>query len=166
VRVNGYFIIILVLSLFIGIGCASSPAVSGGEDAAPPITFFEFRSGGAYHFQGLGEWVVTLDRDGNFTISHDVRGEITDYGVATLTGDEQAQLRELARLFDGAQIKSSARMGTADEVMYIFVVKDKFGTRTTNIWINDAGAHDEIVELVQYIGVLIEKYTGRKPALH
>lgn len=155
-------VVLITFSILILFACYASP---GESESGPGIEFFEFRSGGACHISGLGEWTVTLESEGDFHISHDVGGEMKDYGSYILTNEEKSKLWELVHDFDGAKVKSSIRMGVADEVMYIFIVNEKGLTRAANIWIDDAREIDEITKLVDYIGVLIEKYTGEVPVL-
>jgi hypothetical protein len=155
-------IAVLTFSILIFFACYASP---GDSEFEPRIEFFEFRSGGACHISGLGEWTFTFESDGTIHVSHDVGGEMKDYGGYILTDEERSRLLELAQNFDEANVKSSVRMGVADEVMYIFIVKEKGLIRAANIWIDDAREIDEITKLVDYIGILIEKYTGEVPVL-
>ncbi len=152
----------LILAFF---GSFLSLEASSNDTKDTNLISFEFKSGGAYHISGHGEWIVSLKSDGVFEISHDVGGEIEDYGSYALTGEERSRLWGLTLNFDRAKIESSVRMGTPDEVMYIIIVKENNESRTTNIWIDDAREIDEVTKLVDYIGILIEKYTGVVPVL-
>jgi len=126
---------------------------------------FEFSGGGAHHPKGFGEWQVRLDAAGAFSITHNVRDEVKDYGAFTLTERENSEMWELIRATNVESLESSQRPGVPDEVKYTFVLRDETQVYSVEIWINDARKNDEIVALVERIATLIETCTGQKPVL-
>src|SRR4051794_33545114 len=55
-------------------------------------TVFEFDSGGAVHFSPYGVWAIELNAAGGLAITHNVFGQITDYGRVTLAEAEAESL--------------------------------------------------------------------------
>lgn len=104
-----------------------------------------------------------MDADGEFSIEHDVRGEVEDYGTFPLTEGENSELWNLVGAADIEEMRSLERAGAPDEVQYTFVLGDEREVRSVQIWIGDARQNDDIVALVDYIAILIEKYTGERP---
>jgi hypothetical protein len=149
---------IFLVVITLGVHCAPQPRLS--EDHV-----FEFSSGGAHHPQGFGEWRVSLDAAGVFSITHNVRDEIEDYGAFTLTERENSESWGLVRAADIESLESSQRPGVPDEIKYTFALRDETQAHSVEIWINDARENDEIVALVDRIATLIEVYTGQKPIL-
>ncbi|NOY98099.1 MAG: hypothetical protein GXP40_02705 [Chloroflexi bacterium] len=147
--------LLLILSLT---GCAAqtSPAVPQA---------FEFSSGGAYHFEGFGEWQISLDRQGELNIAHNVRGDVTNYGVFPLSEAETAHIWAQIEAADLRNLKPARETGLPDEVQYIFVLKDGDTTQEVKVWVGEAQQIPEIAALVESIGALIEKYTQQKPVL-
>jgi hypothetical protein len=150
------FLIIPVIAL--GMSCTSQPRSSEN-------LVFEFSSGGAHHPAGFGEWRVRLDGAGVFSITHNVRDEVEDYGTFTLTERENSELWELVRAADIESLESSQRPGVPDEVKYTFVLRDETQSHLVEIWVNDARKNDEIVALVDRIATLIEAYAKQEPVL-
>ncbi|HID63278.1 MAG TPA: hypothetical protein EYP49_11145 [Anaerolineae bacterium] len=149
-----FFLIVVVF------GARCTPQIGLSENRV-----FEFSSGGAYHPQGFGEWRISLDAAGVFSITHNIRGETKDYGVFTLTEKENSELWELVRAAGIEGLESSPRSGLPDEVKYTFVLRDGTQAHSVEIWVNDARENDEIVALVDRLATLIEAYTGQKPVL-
>jgi hypothetical protein len=121
---------------------------------------FEFSSGGAWHFEGFGEWRVAATSDGQLGISHDVQGKVKDYGKFTLTKKENA---ELWNLIGRVKMVSIDRPLVPDETVYTLKLETGTGTQTAKIPHNDA--KDDIKALTKHLGALIEKYTGVKPVM-
>ena len=85
---------IFLTVIVLGTCCTPQPRLSENQ-------MFEFSSGGAHHPQGFGEWRVRLDAAGVFSIAHNVRDEVKDYGAFTLTEGENSELWELIRAANG-----------------------------------------------------------------
>ena len=149
---------IFLTVIVLGACCTPQPRLSENQ-------MFEFSSGGAHHPQGFGEWRVRLDAAGVFSIAHNVRDEVKDYGAFTLTEGENSELWELIRAANIESLESSQRPGVPDEVKYTFVLRDEARAHSMEIWINDARENDEIIALVDRIATLIEAYTKLKPVL-
>ncbi len=126
---------------------------------------FEFSSGGAYHVEGYGEWVLAVDGAGKMTIKHNTHGEIVTYGPYDLTAAEGASLRELVDAAELDAVDFPSRPGVPDEVSYRFEVHRKGEDIVLGVWKNDAREHDDLAALVNYSGTLIKQYTGVKPVL-
>ena len=157
-RTTALLSLLLIPAIALGVGCTSRQKPSENQ-------VFEFSSGGAYHIEGFGEWQIKLDAAGAFTIAHNVRGEVKDYGTFSLTESEKSELWELVRAADIESIESSQRPGVPDEVQYTFVLSDETRSHIVKLWVNDARKNSGIVALVDRIGVLIEKYAKQKPVL-
>jgi hypothetical protein len=148
-------VLILVATLT---GCVSRSASLAGQ-------VFQFSSGGAYHFEGFGEWRIRLEAGGALSIEHDVRGEVKDYGTFTLSDKENQEMWELIQAADIENLETSQRTGMPDEVQYTFNLKDGTQAYTAKIWIDDARQNERLGALVDRLGALIESYTGREPVL-
>jgi len=136
---------------------------TGGEDEA--MKAFTFDSGGAYHIEGLGAWRAVLTEGGVLSLSHDTRGDITDYGEFTLTIDEAARLWDAVAAMDVPGMSPEDRPGVPDEVRYTFILEDGDIVNEVLIWVNDARDMPGMDEFLTLLSDLIEKYTGEKPAL-
>ena len=79
-RIERIFLLALACLLLLTFGCA--PKTTPVESRE-----FYFSSGGAYHFEGYGEWSILLDKDGSFAVSHNVQGEIIEYGPYILSAE-------------------------------------------------------------------------------
>jgi hypothetical protein len=127
---------------------------------------FEYSSGGAYHFEGYGEWLVIVDDDGDMTITHNTYDdEIVDYGPYDLTAAEVAGLWEAVDAIDLEDIYFEPRPGVPDEVSCRFEVKGEGEDVVLATWINDIREHKGLADIINYCGALIQKYTGVKPVL-
>ncbi len=147
------------LALFIALGCSSRQTEAEKQ-------MFQFSSGGAYHFEGYGEWQIKLDTGGNLSISHNVQGEIKDYGTFPLTEPDNSELWQLIQAIGLDTMSPPQRAGMPDEAQYSFSLEDENGpVRSVEIWINDAHQNDKIVAMVDQIGLLIEQYTGEEPVM-
>ncbi len=147
------------LALFIASGCSSRQ-----KEADEQV--FEFSSGGVYHFEGYGEWQIKVDAGGNLSVSHNVQGEIKEYGTFLLTEPENSELWQLIRAMGLETMSPPQRAGMPDEAQYSFSLEDENGrVQSVEIWINDARQNDRVVALVDRIGLLIEQYTGQTPVL-
>jgi len=126
--------------------------------------FFAFSSGGAYDFQGFGEWKVRADDSGHLTVDHDLFGAVSSFGPFQLLPDESASLWDLivGAAFD--QRLSSRGPGIPDETMLGFALSAQ-EMHSVQLWASDAFVDLSVTELINEIGKLIEKYTGKKPTL-
>ncbi len=150
---------LLGVVLFIAPGCDSRQ-----KEADKQV--FQFSSGGAYHFEGYGEWQIKVDTEGRLSINHNVQGEVKDYGMFPLTDPENSELWQLIWTMGLEVMSPPQRAGMPDEAQYSFSLEDENGrVRSVEIWINDARQNDKIVTLVDQIGLLIEQYTGQTPVL-
>ena len=127
---------------------------------------FEFSSGGAYHVDGYGEWTVVVDTRGALSVTHNVRGEVVDYGPFLLAGQENLDLWRLIRATGIESMESSDRLGVPEGVQYGFVLRDNGLTHSVGLWADDARESEGVVALVEQLAVLIEKVTGEKPVFH
>ena len=132
----------------------------------PEHQTFEFFSGGAYHVEGYGEWTVKVGTEGAFSVTHNIRGEVTDYGAFILAEQENLELWKLIRAIHIEDIEPSDRPGRPDEVRYSFLLRDNGQTHSVSMWVDDAREEEGIAVLVERLATLIEKVTGEAPVLH
>jgi hypothetical protein len=156
---------ILAAMLILTFGCASVSSGASDIISKRGVTIFEFRSGGAYHISGFGEWIVTLKAPAEFSIKKKVREETTGYGTRTLTEEEKTKLWMLIDAVDIINLKPPNRDASPDEVILTFSVEDAEGIHIREILIGDAREREAVVNLIDYIAVLIEKYTNEIPVL-
>ena len=121
---------------------------------------FSFSSGGAHHFEGHGAWIVQLSANGAFSIAHDVRGVVKNYGSFSLAPEEHQRLWDLVFESGLTSINPAPRQGVPDEVMLSFALHQDQKSRSVNIWANDAAQIAELKALTDYIALLIKKHTG------
>ena len=108
---------------------------------------------------------MSLDAGGAFSIAHNVRGEVEEYGSFDLTERENSDLWELVRAVGTKDLEPSERPGVPDEVQYTFVLRDGTQEYEVEIWINDARENEKITALVDGVAVLIEAYTQQEPVM-
>jgi len=132
----------------------------------PEHQTFEFFSGGAYHVEGYGEWAIRADTEGVFSATHNIRGEVANYGSFLLADQESLELWTLIRGIAVEELDSSDRLGLPDEIAYRFILRDNGQVYSVSLWVNDARENERIVALVEQLSVLIEKHTGEKPVLY
>ena len=143
---------------FLAFGCAPQPAPVESRE-------FYFSSGGSYHFEGVGEWIIVLDDDGSFSVRHNVQGEITEYGPFALSVDENDEMWRLIEAADVDGLQSSERPGMPDEVQYTLALSTNGSRHEAQIWIGEVQEMEQVLRLVDQIGVLIEAYTGQQPVM-
>jgi hypothetical protein len=154
-----------VVSLFLVLaGIMISPAACHKE---PRDTeqYLEFSSGGQYHPSGSGEWRARFCGDGSLIVSNIVGDQTKSKDVCILTQVESRKLFSLFCAVDIKRLESSVRPGAPDEVRYSFGLKDGSGGYNKSVWINDARENPAIMNLVSYLAMLIEKYTGQRPVM-
>lgn len=126
---------------------------------------FAFSSGGAYHFQGRGEWKVRADEDGHLSVEHDVFGAVTRFGPFQLA---QADADSLWDLIAGAafeQRTSPPGPGMPEESLLGFALSGQSSLLNVQLWTSETREDIPISSLLDELDRLIEKYTGRKPTL-
>ena len=156
---------ILAAILILTFGCLTVPSSASDTVSKRGVTLFEFKSGGAYHISGFGEWIVTLKAPAEFSIKKKLRDETSDRGTVTLTEDEKTKLWGSIDAVDIINLKPPHRDASPDEVILTFSVEDVEGIHIREILINDAREREAVMNLIDYIAVLIEKYTKEKPVL-
>ncbi|MBI5297467.1 MAG: hypothetical protein HY869_18465 [Chloroflexi bacterium] len=129
------------------------------------IRYFAFSSGGAYHFHGFGEWKLHADENGHLMVEHDVLGSVTKFGPFQLSVDETDLLWGLISGAAFEQRPSSPGPGIPDEAMLGFALSARETLHSVQLWNSDAFGDKAIVQLLNEIVSLIERYTGRKPVL-
>ena len=159
--------LLLVLALFClcAFGCCSTSGGAEGTISKKGVILFEFRSGGANHPSGHGEWIVTLVAPDKFSMKKKFGEKETDRGSVTLTEDEKVRLWGLIDAVDVVNLRPPHRDASPDEVILTFSVDDDVGTHIREVLINDSREREAVVSLVNYLGTLIEKYAGEKPVL-
>lgn len=158
-RDKRFRVLILACLSFLIFGCTpKSDSASTRE--------FSFSSGGAHHIEGYGEWIVTLDQDGNFAVKYNVSDVITDYGTFNLTPEENDSLWAQVKAANIDELKTSHRLGLPDEVQYTLSLTENGTRHEVQIWIGEVREIEALVKLVAQIGVLIEAYTGQQPVLN
>jgi hypothetical protein len=128
--------------------------------------YFAFSSGGAYHFQGGGEWKVRADDDGHLSVEHDIFGAVTRFGPFQLSEDESAALWDLIAGAAFEQRTSPPGPGMPEESLLGFALSAQESLLNVQLWTSEALQDDPILKLLDEISALIEKYTGKKPELH
>jgi hypothetical protein len=127
--------------------------------------YFAFSSGGARHFLGLGDWKIRADALGNFTVEHNLMGGLTNFGPFRLSPAEARSLWERIAAAELERRRGTSGRGTPDEAVLAFVLFAEEGLHSVQLWASEAFSDSSIQPLVNEIGSLIEKYTGRKPVL-
>lgn len=157
--------VVRTVSLFLlSIGLMILPAACKC-DTKDTEEFLEFSSGGQYHPSGYGEWRVRLCGDGSVIATHTIGDRTESTDVFIPTNSETRTLFSLFCAVDIKHMKSSNRPGVPDEVSYTFALKDGSGGYSKSVWINDARENPAVTDLVGYLELLVEKYTGKKPVM-
>jgi len=138
-------------------------ATQSPSSQASQFRRFEFSYGGAYHPDGFGAWHITLDENGDFSVAHNISGEITEYGPFTLS---EAENDEIWALIDAANIpnlpETFQRPGIPDETAYTFSLTAGSNTHTVEMWVGDADQYAGVRPLVEQFWRLTESYAGQK----
>jgi len=111
-----------------------------------------------------GEWKVRVDDNGHLTVEQDVFGAVTSFGPFQLSVDESASLWDLITGAAFDKRPSSPGPGVPDESMLGFALSAQ-EMHSVQLWASDAFVDLTVTELINEIGKLIEKYTGKKPTL-
>jgi hypothetical protein len=126
---------------------------------------FAFSSGGAYHFQGNGEWKVRADEDGHLSVEYNVFGVVTRFGPFQLAQDDAALLWDLIAGAAFEQRDSPPGPGMPEESLLGFALSGQSSLFNVQLWASETREDAPILNLLGELDRLIEKYTGRKPAL-
>ncbi|HJZ86762.1 MAG TPA: hypothetical protein VKN99_16405 [Polyangia bacterium] len=135
---------------------------------APPLAAdrtFELATDGADHLRSQGEWSLRFT-GGTLAITHNLHGQVRDYGSFALTGTE---ISDLWRRVDGAHIErmtSTARPPAPDEVRYSVSLASKTHAHRAEIRLDDMSRDPNFIGLLDGLGALIDKYTGEAPILY
>jgi hypothetical protein len=126
---------------------------------------FAFSSATADASDGFGEWRVRAEENGQLSIEHNVPGTVTDFGSFLLSPSETASLwdRITAAAFEGRL--ASRRAAIPQEALLAFALSAQGTLHSVQLWANEAFADESIAHLIDDVAQLIEKYTGKRPAL-
>lgn len=123
--------------------------------------YFRFSTGAAHHPEGMGEWQISLDIGGTFTVRHIVFDETTKYGPYPLSETEN---QELWRLIAAANIeelpRTFTRPGIPDETAHSFSLHSVDDVYLVDMWVDDAEQYPALLTLVEQLLTLIEVHTG------
>jgi hypothetical protein len=126
---------------------------------------FAFSSASADDSDGFGEWRVRAEESGKLSIEHNVLGAVTDFGSFHLSQAETASLWRLIGAAAFEQRSASRRATAPHEAMLAFALSAHETLHSVQLWANEAFADESIARLIDGMGDLIEKYTGRRPVL-
>ena len=124
---------------------------------------FTFSTGGRHHFEGHGEWVVTLTDAGVMSVTHWVRDTKKQYGPYTLNERERADLKALVQRAESSGLESSTRPAVPDSVKWAVSFKGTDGLTTYRIWEQDARKKAELRPLAARLGTLVRTHTKQRP---
>lgn len=124
---------------------------------------FTFSTGGRYHIEGYGEWVVTLSDSGVMSVTHCVRDTVKRYGPYTLKSRERADLDALTQRAESAGLESSTRAAEPGSVKWSVSFQGEDGSTTYRIWEQDAMKKPELQQLATQLGTLVRAYTKQRP---
>ena len=124
---------------------------------------FTFSTGGRYHIEGFGEWVVSLTDTGVMSVTHSVRDTEKRYGPYTLNQRERADLSALIQRAESSGLESSTRPAVPDSVKWTVSFKRDEETATYRIWEQDANKKRELRDLAARLGSLVRTYTKQRP---
>jgi len=139
---------------------APKPRKTTEQSQAPSFTF---STGGRYHFEGFGEWVVTLTNADVMSVTHWVRDTKKQYGPYALNERELAGLKALVQRAESSGLESSTRPAVPDSVKWAVSFKGAGGPTTYRIWEKDARKKPELRELAARLGALVRTYTKQQP---
>ncbi len=124
---------------------------------------FTFSTGGRYHIEGYGEWVVTLSDSGVVSVTHCVRDTEKWYGPYTLKQRERADLNALIQRAESSGLESSTRAAVPGSVRWTVSFKSTDGSTTYRIWEQDAQKKREFRQLAAQLGTLVRTYAKQRP---
>ncbi len=153
----------ITLALLFLLGLMPGSASANAEPAEN--LYFTFSSGGAYHPEGYGEWLFTLNQGPWVEISHRSGDDVTDYGEFELGWEEASALWRLVEAVDIPSLEQSTRPGFPDEATFTLELERGDGTHTVELWTGDARDNPDVAALVEAVGRAIESCTGVTPVL-
>ena len=156
----------LIVTLMVLVSLMIINPVFAGDSQVNASDVFEFSSGGAYHIQGHGEWIIKLTGAGNFSVKHNVKGKIKNFGDFKLSENEKSGTWKVVRGLNVDKMKTSTRPGVPDEVQYTFSLKTKSGSYSAKIWVNDLRDKAEVKQFLNQVKILIKKYVGKDAVLN
>ena len=131
-------------------------------------------TGKSFEFGGGNEdeeWSVRVRGD-SMWVAVDKRGIVEELGVFQLLGEEQEALWQIIDEAKLSRRKSTKRnRGEAGENLFMFVAqRPEAGLRDDKVpvvemWADEVYADEQLTDLIQYIGELIQRKTKRKPVL-
>lgn len=98
-------------------------------------------------------------------VEHNVLGAVTKFGPFQLSAGESDHLWDKISGAAFDQRPSSPGPGMPDEAMLGFALSVRAALYNVQLWTSDAFRDTSIVQLVNEIADLIEKYTGQKPVM-
>jgi hypothetical protein len=123
---------------------------------------FTFSTGGRNHFEGHGEWLVTLTDTDALLVEHLVRDK-ERYGPYTVSEIDRRKLEAFIERAKASGLKSSTRAAVPDSVKWTISFKPGDESETYQIWSQDAEKNDELLQLAAQLGKFVEVHTQKKP---
>ena len=133
-------------------GCA--PAQVNASSAV-----LEFDTGGAYHPEGAGAWLVRVTGTGEMSVRHKVRDAVRDYGTFRLSAGETQALWRTIDDADLGKLRSSTRSGVPDEVHWSLRLVTEGRTCEASVWEYDALENRRLAQMAAWLGMLVKRYT-------
>jgi hypothetical protein len=158
--------LIVAATVLMGNGMTRRQAMA--EDTPKPKEtveqpWFTFSTGGRYHFEGFGEWVVTLTDTGVMSVTHWARDTQKRYGPYTLNQRERADLKALLQRAEASGLESSTRPGVPASVKWTVSFQGKDGPTTYRIWEQEARKKADLRQLAARLGTLVRTHTKQQP---
>jgi hypothetical protein len=126
---------------------------------------FRFNSGGAYHIEGYGAWMLTFGRNGRFLAENNTRGKITKCPEMRLSSNDNLKIWELIDSIHPERIVSSKRNGVPDEVemLFQFIKGNEMGEY--KVWVGDAVENEKINEFIDLCSKMVNDYCRKEAIL-
>jgi hypothetical protein len=126
---------------------------------------FAFSSATAHDSDGFGEWRVRAEENGRIAIEHHALGAFTDFGSFLISPSENASLWDRISAAALEQRLPGHRAAGPHEAMLAFALSAQETLHSVQLWAGEAFADETLRRLIEAVGELIEKYTGKKPVL-
>lgn len=124
---------------------------------------FEFSSGGSYHPDGRGEWIVKLRGD-SLWIAQDRKGKIKEYGAFKLTAPEANKMWRLIDKASFRERRATSRSAGPEDIRYRFtLIRPGKLPHTIELLEREIEGDGDLEDLIRYESRLVKKYTGKKP---
>lgn len=136
------------------------------EEAVPAAKrLFTFDSGGAWHIEGHGAWLVQVRSDGELWAWQQVRDEArTAYPPARLSPAERDALWTLVDAADLPSVSVEERPGVPDEVEVTFRLQGTdLDPVEVVIWQNDLEKQPALRAIRDALRPLVAEHTGQTP---